>query len=264
MRTLRLTDDMNANPRKYRRQALLMTVLAMVVVYFLWNMRDLSFILYPIKLFVTYVHEAGHSLMALLTGGKVIGFVVSPDGSGLATTAGGSRALILPAGYLGAALFGSLLFFIVNRFPRFINQIAIVLGGGMVIFTVLYARPDESGSWLALLLGVGFGMALMFIGAKVHRLVTMLLLNVLAVSCALEAVMDLWMLMQFIGATRGDIHNDAAAFAREVTPLIPASLVALTWALMAVLMLAAAVYYGVWKPLKQEVNDSYEAVVGGR
>ncbi|MCU0512315.1 MAG: M50 family metallopeptidase [Anaerolineae bacterium] len=262
MRLPALTDDLHQTPRHQRRQALLITALAMVGVYLLWNIRDLNFILYPLKLFVTYVHEAGHSLMALATGGEVIRFVVSPDGSGLAVTAGGSRALILPAGYLGAALFGSLLFFAVNRFPQYIHNIAIFLGGGMVVFTLLYARPDESGNLTAIVLGVGFGALLMFIGAKVHRLITMLLLNILAVSCALEAVLDLWSLMNNIGATRGSVHNDAAAFARDVTPLIPASLIALTWALVAVLMLATAVYYGVWQPLRREVDATYDSVLG--
>jgi hypothetical protein len=257
----KFTLDIETHPRQYRRQALLITVVAMVVVYFLWNIRDLSFILYPLKLFVTYVHEAGHGLMALLTGGKVVGFMVSPDGSGLTGSIGGSRALILPAGYLGAALFGSILFYMVNRFPRYINNIAIVLGGAMMLFTVTYARPDENGSPLALFLGIGFSVILIVMGLKLHRLLTMLVLNVLAVTCALEGVMDIWMLTQYISATRGEVHNDAAAFAREVTPLIPASVIALTWALAAVLMLAASVYFSVWKPLRKEVDDTYDAVV---
>ena len=60
--------------QQVRRQALLMTGLAMVVVYIIWNVPFFSFIAYPLRLFVTYVHEAGHSLAALLTGGQVIGF----------------------------------------------------------------------------------------------------------------------------------------------------------------------------------------------
>ncbi|MBC8100177.1 MAG: M50 family metallopeptidase, partial [Armatimonadetes bacterium] len=101
--------------KRFRRRALLTALVALAVVYVLWNVQAFDPLLYPIRLFVTYVHEAGHSLMALLTGGRVVGFVVHPDGSGLATTAGGSRALILPAGYLGAALFGAVLFYLVNR-----------------------------------------------------------------------------------------------------------------------------------------------------
>jgi hypothetical protein len=251
-------------PRQLRRQALIITLLAMALVFILWNVPALSGILAPIRLFVTYVHEASHSLAALISGGRVEGFLVSPDGSGLATTAGGSRLLIIPAGYLGAAFWGSLMFFVVNRFPRYINNIVMALGIGMVFFTLLYARPDESGSPMALILGVVFGMLLVVVGARAPRMLTMLILNVLALCCALEAVMDVVMLTQYIGATRGEIHNDAAAFANQFMPLFPpqtgATLVAITWAAIAAFMLGIAVWYGVIKQLKREVNETYDAL----
>ena len=249
-------------PKRYRRQALGMTALALVVVAVLWNVPQLDFIVYPLRLFVTYVHEAGHSLMAILTGGKVLGFFVSPNGSGVATTAGGARALILPAGYLGAAFFGSMLFYLVNRFPRMANGLAAVLGVGMVLFTVMFARPDDSGMPVALAVGTIFGMLMMFIGLRANSLITMLLLNVLAVMTALNAVLDVWMLTQFIGATRGEVHNDAVAFSESITPLVPPTVVATIWMVIAGAMFAVAVWYGVVKPLKREVNDSYDALRG--
>jgi hypothetical protein len=255
-----LTLNTESNPKRDRRQALAMTAVAMVAVYILWNLSVFDFLLTPLRLFVTYVHEAGHGLMALLTGGKIAGFMVSENGSGLTQTLGGSRALILPAGYLGAAFFGSVLFYIVNRFPRAINNIAIALGAGMVVYTLAYARPDEAKTLFAFTLGIGFGVLLILIGAKAPRLVALLIINILAVSTALEAVLDLWKLLGQISATRGEVQNDAAAFARDITPLIPASFVALTWALLAVMMFGAAVYFGVWKRLRVEIDEAYTAL----
>ncbi|MGB1288229.1 MAG: M50 family metallopeptidase [Aggregatilineales bacterium] len=249
-------------PKRDRRQALGMTALAMVVVGILWNVPALDFIVYPLRLFVTYVHEAGHSLAALLTGGEVIGFLVSPNGSGVATTAGGSRALILPAGYLGAAFFGSMLFYLTNRFPSLSNTLATALGIGMVLFTVLFARPDESGLPVALMVGSIFGMLMVIIGLRANQLMTLLLLNVLAVMTALNAVLDVWFLTQQIGASRGAVRNDAVAFTEQVTPLIPAQFVAFTWMVIAAAMFAVAVWYGIIKPLRHEVNDSYDAITG--
>lgn len=254
------TLNTDSSAKRDRRQALAMTAVAMVAVYILWNLSVFDFLLTPLRLFVTYVHEAGHGMMALLTGGKIASFTVSANGSGLTQTLGGSRALILPAGYLGAAFFGSMLFYTVNRFPRAISNIAIALGAGMVVFTLLYARPDESGALLALTLGIGFGVVLILIGARAPRLVALLVVNILAVSTALEAVLDLWNLLSNIGATRGEVSNDAAAFAREITPLIPASFVALTWALLAIMMFGAAVYFGVWKRLRIEIDEAYTAL----
>jgi hypothetical protein len=248
----------NFENRNLRWRALLMTALAMVVVYLLWNIPQLTVVLYPLRLFTTYIHEAGHSLMAILTGGEVVGFAVSANGSGLATTIGGTRWLILPAGYLGAALFGSLLYYSVNRFPGIADKTALGLGLGMIIFTLLYARPDETGTPIALFVGVGFGTILLLIGAKLNVLFTLLILNILAVSTALEAVMDLRYLMDVADtARRGTVMNDAAAFSNDVMPLLPPSAIALTWAAIAVAMLGLAVYHGTLRPIRNKIDESY-------
>src|SRR5436190_12678776 len=71
------------------------------------------FLLYPFKLFTTWVHECGHALMTVLTGGQVMSIRIEPDTSGVTQSlvpvgrvAGG---LIASSGYLGAALVGCLL-----------------------------------------------------------------------------------------------------------------------------------------------------------
>src|SRR5262245_37893490 len=114
------------------KRALLFTGIAFVIVMILWNIPQLGFILYPFRLFVTFIHESGHGLMALLSGGRWEGFVVDPEGNGLATTVGGSRALILPAGYLGAALFGAVLFYLTNTTTNS-PRISVILGIAVII-----------------------------------------------------------------------------------------------------------------------------------
>jgi len=250
-----------SKPKNYRRRALFMTLIAMVVVYILWNIPILAIILYPLRLFTTYVHESGHALAALATGSGYVGFLISPDGSGLTSRAGGADWIIGPAGYLGAALFGSLLFYIVNRFPRFTNGIATVLGAGMVIFTLLFARPDESGLPLALFVGIIAGVIIMAIGMKANALITMLVLNMLAVSTALNAFFDLRYLMFVSDASRGSVANDAVNFSQRVTPWIPASIIAIIWAAISIIMFATALYYGAWKPLQAEINETYDSIV---
>lgn len=249
-------------PTNYRRRALLISLVAIIIVYFLWNLPELKVILYPINLFVTYIHEAGHSLAAILTGGSVESFVVSANGSGLARTVGGNTALIMPAGYLGASLFGSLLFFFSNRFARYTRSIALFLGLFILVFTVLFARPDETGAPVAIVVGTAFGAILGFIGLKGPTLLNMLLLNVLAVSAALEAVFDLVYLTQNIGASRGMVTNDAAAFA--TTFGVSPDLIAFTWAGVAVMMFAFALWYGAYKPLRQEIDHAYATVSNRR
>lgn len=224
--------------RLQRRRALLITAAAIVIVYIIWNVPQLEGALYPFRLFVTYVHEAGHGTMALLSGGQFVGFVVNPDGSGVAQTIGGSRLLILPAGYLGAALFGALLFYLANTL-RHGRAISIVLGAGLILFSLAFGRVSPT----ALLVGIGFGALLIALGWKAGDYLNLLILNVLAVMTGLNAVFDLWFLIGSSGAQVGELRNDAAAFQQQVAPFIPAPVWALLWALAAALMLAAAVWF---------------------
>ncbi len=248
--------DNYEKPKNYRRQSLGMTAVAMVIVYILWNIPALDILLYPLNLFTTYVHEAGHAFATLITGGDVVSFSVAFDGSGLTRRIGGADWLVGPAGYLGAALFGSLLFYLINRFPRLTNPTAAALGVAIAIFTILFS----GGNFLALLLGVGFGMLLMALGLRAHPVITMLSLNILAVSTALEAFFDLRYLVFVIDASNGEVANDAVQFSERVTPFISPSVIALTWAGIAVLMFAMALYYGAWKPLQREINDTYQTI----
>jgi hypothetical protein len=41
-----------------------------------------QFLLYPFKLFTTWVHECGHALMTVLVGGRVTSITIEPDTSG--------------------------------------------------------------------------------------------------------------------------------------------------------------------------------------
>ena len=228
---------------------LLLAVLAAVVVFILWNIPQLDFILYPFRLFATYVHESGHGTAALLTGGHFAGFEIFRDGSGQAITAGGSRLLILPAGYLGAALFGAILFYLNNRFHRS-RVLAVILGIGLLIYSVLFGHI----ALLSLIVGTMFGVALIALGWKGNDTINSFLLNILAILTGLNAVLDIYQLVGNSGASLGDVRNDAAAFSAEVFPL-PAAFWALLWSLIALIMLGIAVYYGVVRPMRRGTNS---------
>ena len=245
--------------RTMRREALAVSFVAFAAVFLLWNNRDLEIIIYPLRLFVTFVHEAGHALASLLTGGQVREFVVNANGSGYAVTAGGNAALVLPAGYLGAALFGSLLYLLSNLASRWLSVLGVALGVILIGLSAVYARPDANGMPLALLIGLGYGTVIVLLGAKAPRVINQFVLCTLAMMVALEAVLDLWLLVQNPDAGLGAVNNDAAAFAEQVTPLLPASVVALMWAGIAVAMLAAAIYIGTLKPLRKEIGAAVAA-----
>lgn len=229
----------------FRQRALLIAAAAVVIVFILWNVPAFDFLMYPLRLFVTFVHEAGHGLAAILTGGQFDRFVVFPNGSGVATTSGGIRAVILPAGYLGAALFGALLLYLVNTVP-FPKTMALVLALLLAAVTLLFTDLLST----AFLVGVGVAAVLVLLWRFADRGVTMLVLNVLAMVTGLNAVLDLFALIDNSGIGMGAIRNDAAAFSAEVAPLVPPVVWAVAWALIAAGLLIAAVYFGVVRRLR--------------
>ena len=80
-------------------------VLGVAAAWALW----LSPLLVPFRLFVTLIHEFGHALAAVLTGGHVLEIMVRLDGSGLTLVEGGNLFITASAGYLGSSLFGAAL-----------------------------------------------------------------------------------------------------------------------------------------------------------
>lgn len=231
---------------QHRRRTLLIAALAAGIVLVAWNVPALDFALYPLRLFVTFVHESGHGLAALLTGGQFHTLSVMADGSGVATTAGGARALILPAGYLGAALFGAGLFALANLVTR-ARWLSAGLAALLVALTLLYTPFVSTG----FLVGLGFAAALGALAWKGNTDINRLVLIVLALLVSLTAFFDLTGLVTHSGAAMGAVRNDAAAFSAEIAPLIPAALVALCWSGFALVLLLGAGWYALIRPLRR-------------
>src|ERR1051325_2858736 len=103
--------------RDARPQA--MTLLAAATIsILLWYLPIVGFLAYPFRLFVTFIHEGGHALAALLTGNSVLSLSVETNASGLTyTTQGGifSQIFVSSAGYLGSMLFGAFLLILIRK-----------------------------------------------------------------------------------------------------------------------------------------------------
>ena len=120
-------------------------------------------ILYPFTLLVTFLHEFGHALGALITGGSVEGITINPNGSGLTTSRGGSLSVILMGGYLGSAILGNLLFYIGARKSKW-SGITLNIMAVLMIITGLYWFDTL---YTTLFLGL-FAIALFFIANKTN------------------------------------------------------------------------------------------------
>ena len=95
-------------------------------------------ILYPITLLVTFLHEFGHALGAIITGGSVDAVQINGDGSGFTVTRGGLRGVVLMGGYLGSAILGNLLFYIGAKKEKSSATALYVLAGLMLLTGFLF------------------------------------------------------------------------------------------------------------------------------
>ena len=104
-----------------------------------WFVPAAAYVLYPLQLFATFIHEGAHALAALLTGSAVQSLTVSPDGSGAvwSTSSGLSSLFISSAGYLGTTAFGVILLAWMRR--GYSSRIALASAGIFVgVMTVVF------------------------------------------------------------------------------------------------------------------------------
>lgn len=117
----------------------------LIVVVALWN----TVFIKPLKIFAVFLHELGHSLMAVIFGNGIKGFRINLDESGYAITLPKgqfSAFMIANGGYLGSILFALLILYLKRTsLKRFIlGSAAILLLGvsiayGKSVFTIMYA-----------------------------------------------------------------------------------------------------------------------------
>ncbi len=122
-------------------------VFAILLVYGVLKFMGGSFgtlLLYPVTMLVTFLHEFGHAMGAILTGGSVEGLQVNSDGSGYTTTRGGSPAVVLMGGYLGSAVLGNILFRIGARHHHLAQATLLVMAGFMSLAGILWFESFES------------------------------------------------------------------------------------------------------------------------
>ncbi|GLR19664.1 M50 family metallopeptidase [Portibacter lacus] len=118
-------------------------------------------ILYPVTLLVTFLHEFGHALGAVLTGGSVDQVQINADGSGYTVSRGGVRPIIIMGGYIGSAILGNLLFYIGTKSQKLIKPMLYLLSAAMVFTAFFWFNSMFTTSILIL-----FALVLGFIGLK--------------------------------------------------------------------------------------------------
>lgn len=209
-------------------------LVAAAITIALWYIPFLSVLSYPFNIFVTFIHEGGHALAALLTGNYVAGLSVATDGSGLAyTTSGGifSQTIISSAGYLGAMAYGALLLFLIRRA---VAARYVLMGSAAFILalTLVYGL----GSLFTIVAGIGISAGLVAIAVYASPRVATFFVSFLAVQSVLNALLDLKTL--FFYSFEPGSHSDAGNMARATG--IPALFWSVMWIGLAFVILSLA------------------------
>ena len=211
---------LNTPPRR-----LLLPLAIAAAVLLLWD----SFVVYPFRIFVVFLHEISHGLAAILTGGAIESIGLSPDEGGVCRTRGGSPFLILNAGYLGSLFWGATFLVLGERRTRARTVIALV-GAFTLAVTLVYVRT---------LFGFGYGLvtaiALLAVAAKLQPAVSEVLLAAIGATSALYAVWD----VASDVVLRSSPESDAAALAQLTG--VPAVVWGLFWIALSVVVLVSVI-----------------------
>lgn len=156
-------------------------ILIFIVISLLWG----TVVLFPLKIFVVFMHEVSHGLAAYLTGGSIVEIEVNPQQGGHAQTRGGNTFLILTAGYLGSLIWGGIILLTAAR-THFDKAISVLIGIGMVGITIGFGSDT-----FTYLFGVGFGVALIAIGLFLPEVANDWILRVIGITSCLYAILDI-------------------------------------------------------------------------
>lgn len=200
----------------------------------LWRLPLINLIFYPFWLFNTFVHELSHGLAAVMSGGEFDSFYIHPGRGGQALIRGGSLLLVASAGYLGSALFGAALLFLITS-ALADRTLLVLLGGALLVLSLVFVR-NLFGFIAGLLLAAAMIAAGMYLP---ERAVTWLL-TFLAVQTALSALDSVVILMRIsLHGGRTPLPSDAQRMA-EYTG-IPALVWSLLWCLISLGLIVVAV-----------------------
>lgn len=191
-------------------------------------------LLYPFKLFTTWVHECGHAVATVLVGGRVQAITIAPDTSGLTLglvpASRLARGVVASAGYLGASLVGCALM-AAARVPRWAHSILLAAGACLFATAALWMRNA-----FGFVVVLAWGVALVALGRRGRSGAAHLLVGLLAVQVALNAVYDIRVLFLVTGGA-SDAQTMAGLF------LLPAAVWATAWMAVSVALLGATLFW---------------------
>ena len=200
-----------------RPQATTLLIAAAISIV-LWFVPFAELLTYPFRLFVTFIHEGGHAIAALLTGNSVASLSVAMNASGETYTSQGgllSQIFVSSAGYLGAMTFGAVLLVLIRRS---VAARVVLLGSAAIVFTLtlifglikpIISFNSLSGIPFTLVAGVLLSVGLVAMARFASPRVATFFVSFLAVQCVLNALLDLKTVFFLSSPFAPSVHTDA-------------------------------------------------------
>ena len=233
-----------------RPQAKLLLAAAAISIV-LWFIPFAEILTYPFRIFVTFIHEGGHAIAALLTGNSVASLSVAANASGETyTTQGGmmSQMFVSSAGYITSMAYGALLLILIRRSIAaravLIGSAAIVLTLTLIygVFTPVVSGATWSGIPFTFLAGTLLTAGLVAVAKFASARMASFFVSFLAVQLVLDALLDLKTVFFLSSPFAPAVPTDALNMANATG--IPAIFWAATWITLSlgILWLAMRVY----------------------
>jgi Peptidase M50B-like len=243
---------------------LMLLLIATAITIALWFIPYIGVVTYPIRLFVTFIHEGSHVLAALLTGGSVQSLTIASDGSGVVYSApsgwlGG--LLTSSAGYLGSTAFGVLLLLLIRKAvsakkilfgsAAFIAFMTLFFGILSPLWNVFSLQVGISSIAFTVIVGVILTAGLFALGKYANERTANFAVAFLAIQCLLNAISDLKTLFFINSPLSGvDMQNDATNMANATG--LPSFVWVLIWIGISIVMISVGLrFYAVSQKSKQ-------------
>lgn len=253
--------------RDARPQASLLLIAATISIV-LWFIPFAEILTYPFRIFVTFIHEGGHALAALLTGNSVASLSVATNASGeVYSSTGGtlSQMFVSSAGYLGSMTFGALLLVLIRK--AIAARIVLIGSAALVLaLTLIYGlfKPIASGVALSgvpftILAGTLLSAGLILVARYAKPRLATFFVSFLAVQCVLNALLDLKTVFFLSSPFAPSVPTDAVNMATATG--VPAIVWSVIWIGTAIGILALAMrFYVAGKKKQLQLDQAFDPI----
>jgi hypothetical protein len=205
---------------KLNKQLIILLALG-VLAFIFWN----TIVVYPIKLFVVFLHELSHGIAAIATGGKIVKVEISYLIGGVCYTQGGNAFTIASAGYLGSILLGGLLLVQASR-SNHTKILGLFLAVTVILVTIFYIRNS-----FGLIFGFSFGAILFILSFFLPSFILEWILKFIGIVSCFYVLIDI---KEDLFTTQ---YRGSDADALQALTGIPSIAWAILWSILAVIAL---------------------------